>query len=83
MDKWRSNRILSASKRFAKMNWGTPFIGLFIIFLMGAAICFSIGILWLADSIAVYAYYVLMVGLVLQLICFVKYRKSRDNNDTT
>lgn len=65
------------------MNWGAPFIGIFIIFLMSAAICSSIGLLWLADSIAIGAYYVLIVGIVLQLICFIKYRKNRDENSIT
>jgi len=50
---------------------------------MSAAICSSIGLLWLADSIAIGAYYVLIVGIVLQLICFIKYRKNRDENSIT
>jgi len=29
----------------------------------------------LADEVAVYAYYALVIGVVLQLVCFLKYHK--------
>jgi len=34
---------------------------------------------WLANEVGVYAYYLLVAGVVLQLISFVKHRKEKDN----
>jgi hypothetical protein len=51
---------------------------------MGTAVCSLIGLSSLADSLAIYAYYVLIAGIILQLVCFIKYRKSPgDSQDLT
>lgn len=66
-------------KRYVKENWGAPFIVAFMLLLMVAAASLSMSLSSLADAVAVYAYYALVAGVVLQLACFLKYRgKSGD-----
>jgi hypothetical protein len=48
-----------------------------MLLLLAAAVSLSLGLPYLADAIAVYAYYALVAGVVLQLACFLKYRKKR------
>ena len=60
-------------KGYVKENWGYPFIVGFMFLLIGAAVSLSVGLSSLADSMAVYAFYALAGGVVLQLICFLKY----------
>jgi hypothetical protein len=45
-----------------------------MLLLMVAAASLSLSFFSLADSVAVYAYYALVIGVVLQLVCFLKYR---------
>ena len=66
-------------KVYVKENWGSPFIVGFIMLLMGAAVSLSVGLFSLADNIAVYAFYTLVSGVFLQLVCYFKYpHKDRD-----
>jgi hypothetical protein len=60
-------------KGYVKENWGSPFIAGFMFLLIVAAFSLSVGWSSLADTIAVYAFYVLVGGVVLQLVCFLKY----------
>lgn len=62
---------------YAKENWGTPFIVGFILLLVVAAVSLSSGWASLADSLAIYAFCFLVVGVALQLVCFLKY-SSKD-----
>jgi heme/copper-type cytochrome/quinol oxidase subunit 4 len=57
-------------------NWGAPFIMGFMLLLIAAAVSLSMGLPVLADGVAVVAYYALVVGVVLQLFCFLKYNKK-------
>lgn len=70
------NKIMFKIKGYVKGNWGSPFIAGFMLLLLTAAVSLSAGLSSLADAIAVYAYYALVVGVVLQLACFLKYRKK-------
>jgi hypothetical protein len=70
------DKISVKLKGHVKKNWGSPFIVGFILLLVGAAVCLSEGLPSLADGIAVYAYYALIAGVILQLVCFVKYREK-------
>jgi hypothetical protein len=47
-----------------------------MLLLLSAAVSLSAGLSSLANAVAVYAYYALVVGVVLQLVCFLKYRKK-------
>ena len=80
MDDRYLKKFLTSFKGYIEANWGLPLIGLCILFLMATAVCSFIGLSSLADSLAIYAYYALIAGVILQLICFIKYRKRRDDS---
>jgi hypothetical protein len=61
---------------YFKQNWGSPFIVAFILLLLTAAVLLSAGSANWAEEVALYAYYTLVAGVVLQIVCFVKYRKK-------
>lgn len=66
-------------------NWGAPFIIAFMLLLAVAAASLSMRLVGFADEVAVYAYYALLVGIILQLVCFLKYdkRSGEPINDTS
>jgi hypothetical protein len=66
----------SRVKAYVKENWGAPFILAFIALLVVAAVSLVVGSSSLADDVAVYAYFSLVVGVVLQLVCYLKYGKK-------
>jgi hypothetical protein len=63
-------------KRFVEENWGAPFIVGFMLLLMIAAASLSMSFATLADEVAVYAYFALVVGVFLQLVCYLKDNKT-------
>ena len=67
--------LLTRAKVYVRENWGAPFIMGFVLLLAVAAASLSIGLAGFADEVAVYAYYALLVGIILQLVCFLKYDK--------
>ena len=58
-------------------NWGAPFVLAFIALLISSAVYLSIGNSSIANNIAVYAFYALVLGVVLQIASYVKYGESR------
>jgi hypothetical protein len=60
-------------KEYVKENWGSPFIVGFMFFIISAAVSLSFSLSSSADAVAVYAFYALVAGVILQLICFLKY----------
>jgi heme/copper-type cytochrome/quinol oxidase subunit 4 len=68
----------SRVKGYVRENWGAPFILAFIALLIVAAVSLAIGSSSLADDVAVYAYFSLVVGVVLQLVCFLKYGEKEE-----
>ena len=73
-------RVPSRIKRYFRENWGAPFITGFMIVLLVAAVSVATGSESLANELAIYAYYAL-VGVVLQLVCFLKYNKRNGQTD--
>ena len=67
-------------KSYLTENWGAPFIVSCILLLLGAAAFLSCGLSSLADTLAIYAYYALIIGVMLQLASFLKCRKSNGEN---
>ena len=63
-------------KGYVRENWGAPFVLGFMLLLIVAAVSLSIGLADVANEVAVYAYYALVVGVILQLVSFLKYRKK-------
>ena len=62
-------------KEYVNENWGAPFIIGFMLLLMIAAVSLSMGLAALANDLAVYAYYALVVGVISQLFCYLKLNK--------
>jgi len=57
-------------------NWGVPFVLGFMVLLVVAAVCLAFGLEWLANEVAVYAFYSLVAGVVLQLVCFWRFGEN-------
>ena len=72
--------FLVRAKTYVELNWGAPYIVGFMVLLSGAATSLSVGSESLADLLAVYAYYFLVAGVVLQLVCFLKCSKNDSEN---
>jgi heme/copper-type cytochrome/quinol oxidase subunit 4 len=70
-----ASKVSAGVKEYVKENWGAPFIVGFMVLLMVAAVFLLMDFAVLANEVAVYAYYALVVGVVLQLVCFLKCRK--------
>jgi uncharacterized membrane protein len=68
-------------KRFVKENWGAPFIVGFMFLLIGAAVLPSISseLVDLANITAVWAFFALVAGVVLQFVSFLKYPHIDDS----
>ena len=60
---------------YIKVNWGAPFILLFILLFFGSAIQDSIAISY-NGSLAVIALLVLIFGVLLQTVSFLKYGRT-------
>lgn len=74
------NRIPAGARGYMKENWGAPFVLGFISLLVVAAFCLLMGFAGLANDMAVYAYCVLIVGVVLQLVNFLKCNKRKGDH---
>lgn len=72
-------KLTRAFARFSRMrgylvkNLGVPFILGFQILLLTCGLLLIQGNTTLANNMAVYAYYLLVLGVVLQLVCFIRY----------
>ena len=75
------NKIILQSKYYEKENWGSPLIAAFMLLLLVVAISLSVGWSWLADTVAVYAYYALVAGIFLQLGSYLKYHLKSDSDE--
>jgi heme/copper-type cytochrome/quinol oxidase subunit 4 len=74
-------RVPSRIKRYFRENWGAPFITGFVTILLVAAVLMATGSESLANELAIHTYYALVVGVVLQLVCFLKYNKRNGQTD--
>ena len=61
---------------YFKINWGAPFIIAFQALLISAAGYLAIGAEAIANELAVYAYYSLVAGVILQLVSYLKYERT-------
>jgi formate-dependent nitrite reductase membrane component NrfD len=66
-------RFYSWAKVHFKKNWGAPFVLGFMVLLVIAAAFLAAGSEWWANEVANYAYFALVAGVVLQLVCLLKY----------
>ncbi|MDR2719513.1 MAG: hypothetical protein LBC03_01750 [Nitrososphaerota archaeon] len=67
-----SKFLLKIKKGPIKENWGFPFLFVFVVLLAGVAVFLSAGLSYLSDTLVIYAFYALFVGVVLQLFSFLK-----------
>jgi len=72
MLKGLGSRFLVWARGYFRENWGAPFVLGFMVLLVVAAVSLALGFEWWAEQVAVYAYFALVVGVVLQLVCFWK-----------
>jgi hypothetical protein len=63
-------------RQYAKGNWSFPFIGGFIVLLFTAAVLLAAGWASVAEVAAACAYFSIVIGVVLQLICLGKNREK-------
>ena len=83
MSKGFAKEIPVRVKGYVRENWGAPFIVGFMLLLMVAAASLSVGLAVLANEVAVYAYYALVIGVAGQLVCYLKFNKrnGEKNNE--
>jgi len=74
------SEIKRRTKDYLRENWGAPFIIAFMILLVIAAGYLAYGNEAFANDIAVYAYYSLVIGVILQIICYIKYGEDKHNS---
>ena len=68
-----TSKVSKRLKGYLRENWGAPFIIAFMAMLLAAAGYLCYGMEAMANEIAVYAYYSLVIGVALQFICYLKY----------
>jgi hypothetical protein len=54
---------------YVRENWGAPFVLAFMGLLLVAVVLLILGLPWTAEVVGNYAYFSLVVGVVLQLVC--------------
>ena len=68
-------------KGYVRENLGAPFIIGFQVLLLVCAGLLIVGNTWLADGLATGAFFSLVIGVVLQLASFLKYRKKNEKSE--
>jgi len=63
-------RFLGKARVYVRGNWGAPFVLGFMGLLMIAAALLILGLPWSAEVVGNVAYFSLVAGVVLQLLCF-------------
>jgi hypothetical protein len=74
----RSLPFRAKVKSYVRVNWGAPFILGFVVLLVIAADSLSVGLADMANEVSTYAFCALVVGVVFQLVCFLKYNRKND-----
>ncbi|MHB2036690.1 MAG: hypothetical protein ACYCPW_08120 [Nitrososphaerales archaeon] len=68
---------------YLRTNWGAPFVLAFIVLLIASAALLGAGRSSTANSIAVYAFYALVLGVVLQIASYIRYGESEQKEPTS
>ena len=77
----RGKRIASLMIREVRKNPGAPFIVAFIYLLLLASIYLALGNEGAANLLAEYAYYSLVIGVLLELVSVIRSRPSEEEAD--
>jgi len=65
-------KTLTINISYLTQNWGAPFIIIFIVLLITAAVCLALGNEATANKLTEYAYHDLVAGVLLQLVCLIR-----------
>jgi len=68
-------------KKYLKENLGAPCIIGFMTLLLSCAVLLSMGHTLQANTIAEYAYYLLVIGVILQLVSFTKEGRAKQEEN--
>ncbi|MDG7005470.1 MAG: hypothetical protein JRM86_00865 [Nitrososphaerota archaeon] len=66
-------------RAYLRTNWGSPFVVGFMALLIGSAAELSAGASSISNEITIYAFYSLVLGVVLQIASYVKYGEGGAN----
>ena len=69
---------LSLVLKYLRENWGAPFVVGFQVLLLFCAWLLIQGYASLANEVAIHTFYLLVIGVVLQLVSYLKYGKGSD-----
>ena len=72
-------RFLVWARGYVRENWGAPFIVGFMGLLLTAVALLIVGLSWPAELVGDFAYFSLVFGVVLQLVCFCRGSKVRNS----
>jgi hypothetical protein len=67
---------IKLSRQRLRSDWGAYFIIGFIVILLIAIFYYMLGSVRLAESMADYAYYALVIGVVLEILGFARHRQK-------
>jgi hypothetical protein len=73
-DQKRRGHLMSIFNAYFRENWGAPFILGFIALIIVCAVLQLDGLPDSANSVAVYAYYLLVIGVILQIVSYIRDR---------
>ena len=69
-------------KKYLKENPGAPFIMGFMALLLSCAVLLTMGHTPQANKTAEYAYYLLVIGVILQFVSFVKEERAKQEEES-
>jgi len=71
-------RFLVRVKGYFLENWGAPFVLGFMGLLLAAVVLLIVGLPLTAEAVGDIAYFSLVAGVILQLVCFWRHRGGGD-----
>ena len=78
----KNNVFFAKAESYVKENWGSPFVFGFLLLLFVTAISLSGGWTSIAESTSVFAFYLFVGGVVLQIVCLLGFRGKSDDEET-
>ena len=77
-----SNKIFDRLLNYLKNNWGVPFVFLFIVVLCISTALLSVDSV-LANNLGFAAYWILLGGIILQIVSYLKFKGVHSSIDTS
>ena len=72
---------ISRIVRYFRQNFGAPFVIFFQLLLLVCVVLLIRGFPNLANEVAIYAYYSLVIGVVLQLVSFLRHGEGAEETE--